>query len=158
MDAEFRVLGLDRAQRGRQSDETLAFIHDCFSRETMEANGQSFLFRPRPPRPPLYIGGKAPHALARAVKYGDGWFPMAADLAQLRADVDTYRELAREAGREEPEVVTFGQVPLEDPAAAQEQLAAYREAGVTHYIHGVRYDQPGSFLDTVAALDRLLTN
>jgi alkanesulfonate monooxygenase SsuD/methylene tetrahydromethanopterin reductase-like flavin-dependent oxidoreductase (luciferase family) len=158
MDAEFRALGLDRAQRGRQSDETLAFIHDCFSRETMEAHGQPFLFRPRPPRPPIYIGGTAPHALARAVKYGDGWFPMVADPAQLREDVKTYRELAGEAGREEPEVVTFGQVPLEDAAAAQDKLAEYQEAGVTHYIHGLRYDRPEAFLETVAALDRLLTN
>ena len=50
MDPEFRALGLDRAQRGRQSDETLAFIHECFSREVMEANGQPFLFKPRPPK------------------------------------------------------------------------------------------------------------
>ena len=156
MDAEFRALGLDRSQRGKQSDETLAFINECFSREVMEANGQPFLFQPRPPRPPIYIGGKAPHALTRAVKYGDGWFPIAEDLSQLREEVKTYRELASKAGRDEPEVVTFGQVPLEDSAAAQDMLAAYQEAGVTHFIHGLRYDQPGPFIDAVSALDGLL--
>jgi probable F420-dependent oxidoreductase len=156
MEAEFRALGLNRAQRGRQSDETLDFIHQCFSREVMEANGQPFLFRPKPPRPPIYIGGKAPHALTRAVKYGDGWFPIVEDLSKLREEVKTYRELARKEGRDEPEVVTFGQVPLEDSAAAQDILAAYRDAGVTHFIHGLRYDQPGPFFDAVSALDRVL--
>ena len=134
----------------------LDFINECFSREVMEANGQPFLFRPRPPRPPIYIGGKAPHALTRAVKYGDGWFPIAEVLSQLREGVKTYRELASRAGRDEPEVVTFGQVPLEDSATALDTLAAYREAGVTHFIHGLRYDQPGPFIDAVSALEGLL--
>ncbi len=156
MDPEFRALGLDRAQRGRQSDETLAFIHECFSREVMEANGQPFLFKPRPPRPPIYIGGNAPHALTRAVKYGDGWFPIADDLAQLREDVITYREMAREAGRDEPEVVTFGQLPLDEPGSARDTLTEYREAGVTHFIHGLRYDRAETFFEAESALDRLL--
>ena len=49
MDSEFKALGLNRHTRGRVSDETLAFLNDCFSRDQFEANGQKLLFKPGPP-------------------------------------------------------------------------------------------------------------
>ena len=76
MEAEFRALGVERRRRGRISDATLAFIRDCFDHDQVTANGQPFLFRPRPARPPIYVGGAAPHALRRAAAYGDGWLPI----------------------------------------------------------------------------------
>ena len=78
MDPEFRALGVNRHARGRISDETLAFLRDCFGGEddVVTANGQSFLFRPKPQAPPIYVGGAPPHALQRAARYGDGWLPM----------------------------------------------------------------------------------
>ena len=51
MEAEFRALGVERRRRGRISDATLAFIRDCFDHDQVTANGQPFLFRPRPARP-----------------------------------------------------------------------------------------------------------
>jgi alkanesulfonate monooxygenase SsuD/methylene tetrahydromethanopterin reductase-like flavin-dependent oxidoreductase (luciferase family) len=58
--------------RGRVSDQTLAFFNACFAQDEVEANGQAFLFKPRPPKPPILIGGRAPHAIERVAKYGDG--------------------------------------------------------------------------------------
>ena len=77
MKPEFRALGVDRRRRGALTDETLAFLRDCFERDEVEANGQPFLFLPRPKRPPIFVGGAPPHALRRTVEYGDGWMPMA---------------------------------------------------------------------------------
>src|SRR2546425_3616059 len=51
MEAEFRALGVPRAQRGRRTDETLAFVHSCFTDAVVRAHGQDFLFLPRPSRP-----------------------------------------------------------------------------------------------------------
>jgi alkanesulfonate monooxygenase SsuD/methylene tetrahydromethanopterin reductase-like flavin-dependent oxidoreductase (luciferase family) len=50
MEAEFRALGVPRAQRGRRTDETLAFLHSCFADDVVHAHGQDFLFLPRPSR------------------------------------------------------------------------------------------------------------
>ena len=36
---EFEAFGLNRHTRGRVSDETLAFLNDCFANDEMEANG-----------------------------------------------------------------------------------------------------------------------
>src|SRR5881398_2606271 len=66
MGAEFRAVGVDHRRRGALTDETLAFLDRCFAADVVEANGQPFLFRPRPPRPPLFIGGAPPHAFRRA--------------------------------------------------------------------------------------------
>src|SRR5947209_8917288 len=57
MAAEFRALGIDPRRRGPITDQTLTFINRCFAADAVEANGQPFLFRPRPPAPPLFIGG-----------------------------------------------------------------------------------------------------
>ena len=64
---EFKALGLNRHSRGRVSDETLAFLNDLLCRARGEANGQKFLFKPRPPKPPFGLAARAPHAL-RAVR------------------------------------------------------------------------------------------
>src|SRR3989441_7632900 len=60
MAAEFRAVGVDLRRRGALTDETLALLDRCFAADRRAADGQPFLFRPRPPRPPLFIGGAAP--------------------------------------------------------------------------------------------------
>src|SRR5258706_4605285 len=67
MDAEFRAVGVPRSERGRRSDETLAFLRACFEHDVVESHGQRFLFLPRPPRPPIYVGGIGEAALRRAI-------------------------------------------------------------------------------------------
>ena len=68
MDLELKAFGLNRHTRGRVSDEILAFLNDCFASNEVEANGQKFLFKPRPPKPPFLIGGPRA-ACARAVRH-----------------------------------------------------------------------------------------
>ena len=65
MKAEFRALGVPRAQRGRISDETLEFLQRCFADDVVESNGQEFLFRPRP-RAPSHLRGRRGAPRARA--------------------------------------------------------------------------------------------
>lgn len=149
MRPEFRALGVDRAQRGRATDDTLAFLHRCFEADEVEANGQPFLFLPRPPRPPFYIGGAPPHALERAARAGDGWLPMGGDPDSLRAPIGRLRELCAEAGRPEPEVVLMTGFDPRDPAAAAARARALVEVGVTRIIAGARYADAGDFARSV---------
>src|SRR6185369_3068247 len=48
MEAEFRAVGVPFARRAAITDETLAFLRRCFAADEVEANGQRFLFKPRP--------------------------------------------------------------------------------------------------------------
>ncbi len=152
MEAEFKVVGVDRRARGQITNETLSFLHRCFEADELEENGQRFLFRPRPERPPIYVGGGPPHALERTVRYGDGWMPMARDPDVLAPHVAALRERAAEAGRPPPQVVVLGGLPLEDPDRAAETAARFGAIGADHFVCGFRYSNASDYERAVEIL------
>ncbi len=148
MDAEFRAVGVDRQARGRITDETLTFLRRAFDSENdeTESNGQPFVFRPNPPRPRIWIGGGAPHALARATRVGDGWMPMTDDPLSIRASAKELRSRFAEAGRETPEIAAFGAIGQGSLEQDLDRLAALEEIGVTEYIQGARYEDLDGYM------------
>ena len=156
MEPEFRALGVDRRRRGRLTDEALDAFHRWFGSDEVEANGQPFLFRPRPTRPSFFIGGGSEAALRRAVRVGDGWMPMGADPERLAAPVARLRVLEREVGRDPLEVVAMGGLPLAEPERARDQVAGLAELGVTRLAHGGRYADEAEFLRNAEALRAVL--
>jgi probable F420-dependent oxidoreductase len=145
MDAEFRAVGVATARRGAITDATLAFLHRCFGADEMETNGQPFLFLPRPPRPPIFVGGMTPHAQRRLLRFGDGWMPMANDPTPLAPVIADLRERAATAGRPTPEVVVLTGLPLDDPSKAAARARAFAEAGATRLVHAARYADAAEF-------------
>ena len=103
MAAEFRALGVRRSAHGAVTDETLDLLNRCFASDEASHNGQPFLFKPRPRKPPVLIGGGPPHALQRAARYGrrlaaDG--AAAREARQAHGDVPrTLRGARSHAGR-----------------------------------------------------------
>lgn len=154
MDPEFRALGVDRHRRGRLADDTLAFIRTCFDNDEVTANGQTFLFRPRPARPPIYIGGSPPHAWKRAAKFGDGWLPMGMSPQRLPQARAAYGEICEAAGKPLGEIVVMGGLPLNDPNAAAQTLNDFREAGAARFVLGGRYADSDGYRRRVDALAR----
>jgi len=139
MTAEFKALGVDKTRRGLITDETLEFIHACFADDQVDVNDQRFLFRPRPARPPIFVGGEGEHAIRRALAYGDGWIPIGKEPPELAPLISDYRERAAAAGKPTPEVVTFSQVDSDNPQEAQARVNAFAEAGVDRLIWVCRY-------------------
>ena len=152
MDPEFRALGVDRHARGRLADATLAFIRDCFEHDEITANGQTFLFRPRPVCPPIYVGGSPPHALKRAARYGDGWLPMGMTPEKLPAARAEYAEHCAAVDRDVGEIVVMGGLPLGDIGAAAAGLVAFRDAGASRFVLGGRYADADDYRRKVDAL------
>lgn len=149
---EFRALGVDRGRRGRIADTVLDLLNRCFEGDEVTENGQPFLFRPRPRKPPVLIGGGPPHALRRAARYGDGWVPMALAPEKLARHMATYRAFCEEAGRPPGAATVMGALPLADPVAAAERLAAYEEAGAERFVHSERYADADDFRRRLDAL------
>ena len=139
MEKEFRALGADPRSRGATTDATLAFLHECFAADEVEANGQTFLFRPRPPRPPIIIGGAPPHAIRRAVRFGDGWMPTGAHAKVLEAGIASLREGMAAAGKPPPEVVLLQPLPVEDDERLAARLRELAASGITRVVHPWRY-------------------
>jgi probable F420-dependent oxidoreductase len=156
MEAEFRAVGVPRDQRSKITDQTLAFLHQCFAHDEVEANGQHLLFRPRPARPPIFIGGTAPHALRRSAKYGDGWMPMGEDPGVLRPLVDQLRQQMAMVGKEYTEVVVLTSLALDDVPKASDQIQRLAEIGATRVVHAWRYPDASAFARTADTLRRAL--
>jgi probable F420-dependent oxidoreductase len=155
MAAEFRALGVDLRRRGRLADETLDFLDRCFAADVVEANGQSFLFKPRPAKPPLFIGGSPAYAFRRALAHRAGWLPMGLTPDALREPAAELRRQAAAVGLPVPEITVLGSLPLADAGAARDLVAAFRAAGATRLVHGGRYATIDEFrrdLDGIARL------
>jgi probable F420-dependent oxidoreductase len=153
MEAEFRAVGVSYARRAAITDETLAFLTRCFAGDEVEANGQRFLFKPRPAPPPIIVGGAPPHALRRAVRYGDGWMPIGANADALRAPVAELATMAAAAGKPPPLVIAALTLPLDDPPRAADEAAALQAVGVTGLLHGWRYPDADAFARAAEVLE-----
>ena len=152
MEQEFKALGLNRHNRGRVSDQTLAFMNDCFASDQVEANGQKLLFRPRPTKPPFLIGGRAPHAIERAAKYGDGWYPIVKAPSDIVDHLLYYRELTNAAGKPPGLINISTCLPLDDIAQSQALVSRYREIGVDRMVCGIDYETVDDFRDELEKL------
>jgi probable F420-dependent oxidoreductase len=139
MKPEFAALCAEFRKRGAITDETLSVIHHLFSADVPGAFDSplvkfpSFVFLPRPKRPPIWIGGNGPAAMNRALKFGDGWHPML-PAAELKAKVEELNARARAAGRQPAEIIVRRGFRLDDTAAARAKVAAEKEAGATYFI------------------------
>ncbi len=143
MKAEFDAVGVPLEKRAAVSEETLKFLHDYFDNETVEANGQEFLTKPHPEKPLILMGGAAPHATERALKFADGWLPMTSKPEKLESAVRQYKEAAAASGRSSL-VYSFG--PLgEDRSSVQDRLAKLDAVGVDGAMTGVKYTDEDSF-------------
>lgn len=81
--SEFRVLGVDRRQRGNRTDETIEILRLAWSGDRFSFHGRYFSFddvivQPPPHQDsgvPLWVGGSSVAAADRAARYGTNFMP-----------------------------------------------------------------------------------
>lgn len=152
MDAEFKALGIDRRRRGRISDEALELIAECFANDVVTRNGQPFIFKPRPSPPSIYVGGAAPHALERALRFGHGWLPMVRDPVKLERDLATFERLADERGVKRGPVTVMSSVATTRADEARQSLESFAALGVERFVCGVRYENFDEYRSELGAI------
>lgn len=100
------------ATRAKLVRERVEAMKEIWTKPKAQYHGELVSFPemmtwPKPvqkPYPPVIVGGAFPQAARRAVRYGDGWMPLAGrpggagDIFQL---MPRYREMLKEAGRSE---------------------------------------------------------
>jgi probable F420-dependent oxidoreductase len=104
------------------------------------------------PHPPILVGGAFPQGVRRALRYGNGWIPIAGR-APLEDSLAAFRSMAAEAGRDPASVPvsTFG--TPED----LDTLRRYRDLGVSRVVVTLDSEKADSILpvlDRWAALIR----
>ena len=98
--------------------ERIEAMQAIWTQETPEYHGEFVNFPPmtawpkpvQKPYPPIIVGGAYPHAARRAIRYGDGWVPIAgrAQYGNFGEYLPRFREMAAEAGRAPLPVTLFG--------------------------------------------------
>ena len=85
MREEFEALGRPPfEERGAITDEYVSVFKELWTSDDPRFDGKyvrfaNIAFEPKPvqkPHPPIWIGGESAPALRRAVRHGDGWFPI----------------------------------------------------------------------------------
>jgi probable F420-dependent oxidoreductase len=84
------------------------------------------------PHPPILVGGAFPHAARRAVRYGDGWAPIAGrgpdgDVEEV---LPRFRQMLSEAGRDPHSVP----VTLFGATEDADRLARYHDLGIVRVV------------------------
>jgi probable F420-dependent oxidoreductase len=145
------------ASRFKKMREQIEAMKEIWTKSTADYHGDIVDFSPmvtwpkpvQKPHPPVIVGGAFPWAARRAIRYGDGWIPIA---GSGRADpldyLPRFRQMAEEAGRDPKSLqITLGGAP-ENP----DLLKRYRDLGVTR----MNFPVPPAKADGVLPiLDRL---
>ncbi|MFL5254432.1 MAG: LLM class F420-dependent oxidoreductase [Rhodopila sp.] len=130
--------GTVHASRFKRTREAIEAMKAIWTQEEAAYHGEFVNFdpmiaRPKPvqrPHPPIHVGGGFPQGARRAIRYGDGWIPVAApgDAAEL---LPKFRDMVREAGRDPGsiEITLFAVVP--DDIDALKRLAGM---GITRVV------------------------
>jgi probable F420-dependent oxidoreductase len=138
---EFELLGVDFAGRGARYEDALRALRAALGRPQPAYAGSHYRFagfridpHAQQERLPIWIGGRSPRSLRRALELGDGWDPFGLGLEQLRVLLDRARQSPR--WRDDLDVVLSPERPLalDTPAEldqARATVAAYAAAGAT---------------------------
>ena len=159
MEEEIANHGVEPRQRWRVMREKVLAMKSLWTERTAEFHGEFVDFAPvrvglRPvqrPHPPILVGSNGPHGVARAVEYGDEWFPIVGSqtIDELPLLMELLTEQCRAAGRERLPVTAF----LWEPDAALLERCA--DSGVSRcvvYLYPESRRVLEEFLDRAARL------
>jgi len=141
LEPEFRLLGVDFAGRGPRYEDALRALRAALGTREPAYRGTHYAFGDVivdpcavQPRVPIWIGGRSPRSLRRALELADGWDPFGLSFQMLAALLDRARAWPQWQARREPlEVVLTPDAPLtlDEPARVVDTLAAYARIGAT---------------------------
>jgi probable F420-dependent oxidoreductase len=150
--------------RAKLVRERIEAMKEIWTKSKAEYHGEFVNFDPmmtwpkpvQKPHPPVIVGGAFPQAARRAVRYGEGWIPLAGRVGKdgdVFSTVPKFRALLREAGRSEDScpITLFG---CNEDA---DLLKRYRDLGVLRAcvsLPPAKADQVLPTLDRWAALIR----
>jgi probable F420-dependent oxidoreductase len=165
---EFELLGASFDDRGARGDEALRALRTSFGRREPEFHGEYFEYSGVIVDPcgvqetvPLWIGGRTPRSLRRAVELADGWAPFGLRRNELMAMLDTARAGDSWAARQEATDLPPFEVslpagrlldPVDEPDAAVEILEGMREIGATIVNVSFRHRSPRHYVEQLEAL------
>ena len=169
LEEEFTLLGAEFTHRGPRADDAMRALRAALSVELPAYDGASFSFEgmivdphAQQARVPMWVGGRTPRSLRRAVELGDAWAPFGLHTAELAtllaraADTDAWNE------RTIPlEVILQNRQPwdpMDEPDRVTEQLVRMRTIGATGLAVRVVHHSVEHYCEQLAALRALVSH
>lgn len=97
---EYRVMGMEPSERGRQLEENLAAVESLLNQEGVAFTGDhvqvpAFRMDPAPIQKPVpvWVGGRAQVVVERAARSGQGWFPVWVSPGRIASSWDTIEQI-----------------------------------------------------------------
>jgi alkanesulfonate monooxygenase SsuD/methylene tetrahydromethanopterin reductase-like flavin-dependent oxidoreductase (luciferase family) len=116
-DRSWDAAGVPRRERGRRTDAALAVLPGLVAGKAVHVDGRPIQLAPGVAVPPIVVGGMAEAALARAARWGDGWFTLPLPAAQIAPAAERLAEIAADLGRPVPAITGSVSVAIDgDPA------------------------------------------
>ncbi|WP_244928822.1 LLM class F420-dependent oxidoreductase [Nocardioides sp. W7] len=156
LEEEFELLGATFEGRGAIADDALAALSAAWGRRTPSYHGPHFSFDDLVVEPhavreqvPLWIGGRTPRSLRRAVTLGTGWVPFGLGLDALtemlgKVELPDGFEVVLSAGRPADAIA--------DPDGTAERIRKVRAAGATMVSTAVHAESTDHYCEQLEAL------
>jgi probable F420-dependent oxidoreductase len=147
---EFDLLGAPFDDRGPRADDALATVRAALSRREPEAF-PGWIVDPCAvqDRVPIWVGGRTPRSLRRAVTLADGWAPFGFSVDEL---AELLRRTERPGGFE---VVLAPEPPVDPsgaPEATAEQIRVWTDAGATILNLRFMHHSPAHYVEQLEAM------
>jgi len=163
---EFDLIGAEFADRGARADDSIRALTASFGVEEPEYHGthydySGFLIDPTSVQQPvpLWIGGKTPRSLRRAVELADGWSPFGLTLEEMADMLARARDTEAWADRATPIAVGLQPGafdPIGDPARTLDRIAEMERMGATVVEARVVNQSVDHCIEQLAALRELV--
>ncbi len=156
---EFELLGAPFEGRGSRADDAMGALRAALSRPQPEYHGSHYDFggfvvepHAEQQRVPIWVGGRTPRSLRRALAHGDGWVPFGISREDLTAmlaaaELPEGFEVVLPAGRPVD--------PLGAPVDTGRALRRTREAGATIAGVSIAANSADHYCEQLAALREL---
>jgi len=139
---EFDLLGKQFDGRGEAADDALRAIRATWGQREPRYSGTRYTFDDVVVDPtgvqervPIWVGGRTPRSLRRALELGDAWVPFLLDPNAVRSMLDQAVETPAWAEREQALDIALWPEPavdpLREPDRIREQAAEHVDAGAT---------------------------
>jgi len=134
---EFDVFGVPLNERAKRMRETVRVLRGAWARGTFEYRGNRVNVTPKPAHPiPIWLGGFAPAAIARAGRIADGFLGSSSGTSGIDAFVQA-KQIALDARGDKPGDFSFA---LHVPVYASDDGDAWQQ--VKHSYNYLRWKYP----------------
>ena len=164
---EFDLLAKAFEGRGNAADDALRAIRATWGQREPRYSGTHYTFddvvvdpTPVQARVPIWVGGRTPRSLRRALELGDAWVPFLLGPDAVRSMLDRAVETSPWAEREQPLDVALWPEPsvdpLREPDRILEQAAEHVAAGATILNYRFPSISVAHHIEQMAALTEIL--